>query len=803
VNGLLQDLRHSTRQLLKRPVWTLAIVVVLAIGIGANSVMFSGFETWVRRPLDFGDPERLVALVETRPELAQRRLPTSAPNLVDWAERQRTLAGIAAFRRHMFNLNDPVEPARVHGARVSAGLFPLLGKHPVLGRAFLAADDAPGQPGAVALISDELWRERFGGDPGVLGRTLRLDGRPHEIVGVMEAGFLFPEWAEVWTPLGLEADPGERSHRQLHAIARLRPEATVAAAQQDLQRIAERLEGEFPETNRGFGVQVLTLREYFVPEAVRVALGASLGSGLFVLLIICANVSSLMLARATTRRRETAIRAALGASRGRLVRQSLVEGLVLGLLGGVVGAGLGILGIRASLAWIPVDPPYLFTISFDARAGVSTLAFSLLAGLACGAAPVLKGSGGRLTEALGSGGSTTSEGRSSARLRRTLVAGELALSCALLVGALLAVKSFLALRSAERGYRTTGILTAELSLSDAAGATETAQRLLAELERLPGVQRAGLTSALPVSDSYRTWDLVAQDRDQGIGSEVTTAVQSVTDGYRHTLDIPLLAGRDLSRAEVREGADVALVSEQLALRLWGHDEPVGRRLRPRQGDPDAWLTVVGVVGDVDHGRDMTSFGDLPEVQLYVPYGRLPSPVLALAVQSDRPPADVAGQIRDAVRTGAPGEPLGEVVSLEQAIFRVRWVSEYFSKQLTLYAVLATLIAAVGLYGLTADAVARRARELAIRMALGARRRAIVGMVVAESLRLGSIGIAVGLLMGVGAARLSAQMLPLVNGRDPSVVAGVGLLLLAISLVAAAIPAVSASSPDPNAVLRAE
>ncbi|HEY7697695.1 MAG TPA: ABC transporter permease, partial [Vicinamibacteria bacterium] len=463
---MLQDFRLGLRQLTRRPVWSLSIVLVLALGIGANAAMFSGFEAWVLRPLDFPEPDRLVQIQESQPRLGRDAIPVSPLNYGDWRERQVSFESLGALHRHRYNLADEGEPVRLDGAQISASLFPLLGKTPILGRGITEEDDFPGRPAAVALVSERLWRERFEGAPDVVGRTIRLDGRIHEIVGVMEPGFRFPEWADVWTPLGLDVHTGERFFRWVSVYARLAPGASIESARSDFDSISAQLEAEYPEANRDFAARVLPLRRVFVPEVIDTALTASLGAALFVLLVICANVASLMLARASVRSRETAVRAALGASRLRLARQSLVEGILLAIPAGVLGAVLGFLGVRSMLSYIPVEPPYLFEMSFSPEVGVYTLAVSLVAGLACGLSSVLRSSGTRLHEALKSGARETGGGGLlGKRARGALVLAEIALSTSLTAAALLMVRSFLALQATDPGFDPKGVLTAELAVA--------------------------------------------------------------------------------------------------------------------------------------------------------------------------------------------------------------------------------------------------------------------------------------------------------------------------------------------------
>ena len=527
---MFQDIRIGARQLLKRPGWAIAVIVVLAVGIGANTTMFSGFEAWVLRPLDFNEPDQLVALSEAQPELGRELIVASPRNLGDWMEQQRSFASIGAYQGFRVNWNDETQPVRLIGTRISASLFPTLGKEPVLGRNFTEAEDPPGEGAKVALISHSLWQERFDSDPQVIGRLVRLDGEIHEIVGVMEAGFKFPAWTQVWTPLALDVHAGERSDRFVNVVTRLRSDTTIEAARSDLGAIAERLAADYPETNHGYTVRVVSLRDFFVPKVITVAMTASLASALLVLVIICSNVASLMLAQAAARSRETAVRSALGASRAQLVRQSVVEGILLAVPAGWLGAYLGAVGVQSMLEFVPVEPPYLFHMRASAIGGVYTFAISVFAGVVCGLAPVLRSSGARVYDALKSGG-RESEGRESRRFRSALVVSELALSTALLIGALLMVKSFLALQAVDPGFRQDGVMTAELSLrgvaeNDTEGWVRLAERLVTDLELRPGIERVGVASDLPASPSYRVWGLVARDRTYG--PQVKTSQQPYT-----------------------------------------------------------------------------------------------------------------------------------------------------------------------------------------------------------------------------------------------------------------------------------
>ena len=488
---------------------------------------------------------------------------------------------------------------------------------------------------------------------------MRLDGTVREIVGVMEPVFAFPAWSDVWTPLGVdvhEGDDGARGSRRLSVVARLRESVSLEAADAELATIAESLAEQYPEANRGYSASVISLREEFVPPVIEVAVTASLASGIFVLLVICANVASLILARAAARSRETAVRAALGASRLRLVRQNIIEGILLAIPAGVLGAAIGAFGVRAMLSYVPVDPPYLFRMEFSEEAGVYTLVVSLLAGAVCGLAPVFRSSGVRLFEGLKSGGREAG-GKEATRFRSGLIVSELALSTSLLIGALLMLKSFIVLQAIEPGFRTHGVVTTELSLRGVSADTASewvalGERLATTIASKARVETVGLTSHLPAGQRYRRWGLVPRDRPQELGEDVQAAVHAVLGDYFGAMGMPVAAGRDFTDLEKRGGADLAIVSRALAVSLWGDADPLGRHLRDRADDA-RWLTVIGVVGDVDIGRDMVSFGDIPNVQLYIPYGQSPTAQLHVVVYGQGPAGGLASALRESFRAAAP------------------------------------------------------------------------------------------------------------------------------------------------------
>ncbi len=805
MSSLIHDLRFSFRVIRKNPLTSAIIVATLALGIGANTAMFAGFDAWVLRPLDFDAPERLIALHETRPKLDQSTGVAPA-NLRDWQAASRSFEAIVPFSRTKFNFQGEDDPERVDGARVAAELFPFLGVDPIQGRHFLPDEDLPNGP-AVAMISHSAWQRRFDSDPGVLGRTLRLDGVVHEVVGVMPPGFEFPEWAHVWTPIGIDPDAGQHD-RWLSTVARLAPGASLEQARAEMQGIARRLEKLHPETNAGWSVEVSPLRENWSPPIIRLALTVSTGIALCVLLVICANVASLMLAQATGRRREMALRTALGASRRQLVRQTLTESVILALAGGGLGSVIGIWWVDWMKSWAPIQIPYLFRYEVDGRALVYTLAISLATGLVCALAPVLRSSDFDLATTLKSGDGRAGGSRGGRRLRSALVVVEFAVCVLLVVGAMLMVKSFVREQQIEPGYRTRGILTLRLSMTGSAYQEEAGRvAFLAQaLERISGlgeVDSAGAANHLPVSRSgYEVEELEAEGRPERPGEEPTAAFHSVTESYLETLGIPIVEGRGFTAGEAREGGQVAILSGALARRLWPEGGALERRFRFR-GDPDApWLRVVGVAGDVDPGRSMVD-DSRPKTHVYVPYSASPSALATLAVSSSLGAEPLAEAIRRELRRVDPGVPVSSVQTIAQAIDEVHWVSRMFTQSFSLYAAIALAVAALGIYGVTADSVSRRTREMGVRMSLGARPADLLRLVIRQTWILGAAGVALGLLGAYSLTGVMSSMLYQVSADDPVVFAGVALLLAGVALVAAYVPARRAARVDPMEVLRFE
>ena len=804
--SLLRDGRHAFRVIRKNPVTSAVIVLTLGLGIGGNTAMFVGWDAWVLRPLDFDEPARLVALHET--QLKQARHYNVSPSaLRHWQEESRSFDGIESFQRSVFNFQSENDPERVQGARVTAPLFSLLGIEPVLGRHFLPEDDLPNGR-AVALISHSLFERRFDSDPGVIGSTIRLDQTLHEVVGVMPRGFEFPEWAHVWTPLALDPVADERMERRLSTVARLRPGVTRDAAQADLSAVARRMSEQYPETHQEWGAEISPLRDEWSPPIVRLAITASLVCACFVLLIICANVANLMLAQATGRRQELAVRAALGASRARLIRQILTESIVLAIMGGVLGVVLGSWWVDWMKSWVPVEVPYLFRFDIDGRAALYTLAVAILTGVICSLAPVVRSSGFDVFETLKSGSARAPGGARAQRLRSVLVVGEFAVSMLLVVGALLMVKSFLREQQIEPGYRADGLLAVRLSLSgkdyeDPARRADFLDRALSNVAGIGEVEAAGAADFLPVSRSgYAEARLEVEGRPNERGEEPLAAYHGVTRSYLETLDVPLIEGRTFSAAEYRQRSDVVVVSRSLARRLWPGVGALQRRLRVRGKSESPWLRVIGVVDDVDPGHSIV-INRWPKFQLYVPYGRTLSPMVSLVVRSGADPERLSSLLRSEIRRADAGIPVERIRSMSQIMDEVHWASRVFGQMFSLYAAIALAIAALGVYGITADAVSRRTHEMGVRLALGARPSELLRLVLTQALRLGVLGVGLGVLGALLTTRFMATMLYEVSVTDPTVFTGVATLLAIVAIVAAYLPARRASRVDPMQVLRFE
>jgi putative ABC transport system permease protein len=780
----------------------------MGLGIGVCATLFASANPWLFRPLPYAQPERLMALRETLPQASEgtRTEHLSAPDYLDWTSRSRSFEAFGAFERNESNLSTEEQPERVPGARITATLFPLLGKEAVVGRGLRADEDRPGGP-PVAVLGHGLWRRLFDGDPGAMGKTIKLDGIPHTVVGVMPPGWAFPEYAEVWTPLRLGPGGQDRGVHRLDVLARLGAGVTVDQARADLRTIAADLEREHPDTNRGRGASVSPLLEDQAPPGVAAALRLLVGAGLFVQLIACANVANLLLARAASRRKETAVQLALGASRGRLLRRSLAEALLIS----AAGAGLGLLlaswGATMTFGAIPIRPPFWAEFGLDGRVVLFTVAVAVLSALLVSLGPAIQAGKAGIVDDLKEGARTVAGGPRG-RLGSVLVVAELGLSLVLLVGATLLVKSFIHRYDVGAGFDTKGVLTARIALSgeDYADKTKRAvflEELVRRLRDRPLVAEVGISNGLPFPDPlYGGWwsrSLEVEGEPVESDRRPMATYATATSGYLRSLALPVVAGRLWSAEEEAEGRRVVLVSDGLAGRLWSGDA-IGRRLRFPNGE---WLEVVGVVKETRDAGDVLGVGARPAGQVYVPYRQDPWTAVSLVVRTAADPKGLAAAMREEVRALDPTLPLHSVLTLDEVRSRAIWVPRLWGRMLAAVAAFALLLAALGVYGVVSYAVSQRTHELGVRAAIGAARGDVLRLVLGQGLRLALGAAAAGLLGAVALSGALSGLLYGVDALDPVILLGSASLLTLVAVVASFGPAWRATRLDPLAALRSE
>ena len=798
---LLQDLRYGVRSLWQRPGFTAIAVITLALGIGANTTLFSFVNGILLRPLPYKNPAQLVVLDENAPKQGIKSFGVSYPNFVDWRAQNHVFEDVASYQANTNSLVGAGEPEQVPGAKISHGLFELLGVAPSLGRTITADEDQP-ETNNVVLISDGLWRRRFGSDRSVVGQTLTVSGRTRTIIGVMPPDFKFPETAELWVPLALNEKLFTRTDHGLNTVARLKPNVTLAQAQAEMANIARRIEERNPVTNEGLGVDVYPLRARLVGD-YRQALLILLGVVAFVLLIACANVANLLLARSSARHKELALRAALGASRSRIVRQLLTESALLSLLGALLGVLLAVWGKNLLLAAIPGDMPFWMKFDIDLRVLSFTFAISFLTVLAFGIAPALQASRTDLNDALKEGGRSGGSGRH--RMRNLLVVSEVALALVLLVGAGLMVRSFAKLGQVHSGINPENVLTMEVPLTRAKY-PEPAQQsaffheLMPRVAALPGVSSAAAVSDLPLRGGWGRSLTVEGHPVLSVGQAPMINHAVVTPNYFRTMGIPLLQGRDFNEADQATAMRVTIVDERLAREYWPGESPLGKRIRfgpPESNEP--WHTIVGVAGSVRHAR----LDRETRETIYVPYQQIPVNWMAVAVRTTVDPRSLAGAVKKEVLALDKDQPTANVLTMNEIVSRSIWQQRFYAMMFGLFAALALVLAAVGIYGVMSYAITQRTHEIGIRMALGADRIKVLRLTLAQGMKLALTGVVCGLGASYLLTRLMAGLLFGVSATDLGTFVSLAVLLVAVTLLACYIPARRATKVDPLVALRYE
>jgi putative ABC transport system permease protein len=823
MDTLRQDLRFAVRTLLRRPMFTFLAVLTLALGIGANTAIFSVVDSVLLEPLPFRDPGRLVVVWASSPELAKAvglpdTLPAAAGDFYDWKAQSTTLTDFAMVGSNRHALTGRGEPEMLGTVNVTGDLFRLLGTKPLLGRTIQPADDETGEA-QVTVLSYRLWKRRFGGDPAVVGQTITLNGKPVTVVGVMPPEFAFPRGAEMpagfgfaaepelWVPMALK--PDERQSRDNHnaiAFARLEPGAGREAANAEMVALCARVTKLAPQSDAVWSARVEPLTGVLT-GSVRPALLVLSGAVALVLLIACVNVANLLLAQAAARHKEVAVRTALGASRRRMVRQLLTESLLLSLSGGACGLLLASWGLHALAALLPAGVRVSGGLSLDGRVLAFTLLLALAAGALAGLMPAFQMTRSDLAGTLRDGtraGSITSRGR---RTLRALVVVETAVAVLLAVGAGLLVRSFGHLTAVDPGFRPGGVLTLQIPLGGAQYDDEA--RMIAfyasALERvraLPGVVAAGAVSNLPLSGNENISGFIVEGMARPESGRMPMGDRrEATPGYFEAMGIRLQRGRLFREGDVNGAPRVAVVDETLARTYWPGADPIGKRIhRGDFGDKNPnWITVVGVVDNVRNSGLHVE----PRPQLYLPHAQSRGRQMAIAVRAQGDPARLAKAVGGAIHSVDPDQPVSEVMTMEQMVDRSLAGRRFNLVLLALFAVLAVILAAVGIYGVMSYSVAQRTREMGLRMALGAQRSAVLGLVVREAGLLALLGLGAGVALSLAATRVMASLLFGVGANDPVTLAAVSAALALVSLAAAYVPGQRATRVDPMVALRAD
>jgi len=813
MESFIQDLRFGLRTLTRNPGFAAVAVLTLGLGVGANAAIFSVVNAVLLRPLPWSEPDRAVMIWSRWSAFDKTWVSDGEVN--DYRRRTSTLSEIAAWTDGQVNLTGDGEPERIGAGYVTANLFSTLGVSPLRGRLFTESEDVEKGPNLV-LIGYGLWQRRYAGDPSIIGRSIHLSGIPYEVIGIMPADFVLPtdfqkpSATAMWMPIQWDKASNDHGSHGLYAAGRLKPDATVAQAREELHRIALAMtkEGFYPPQMQ-FDTVVLSLRDEVV-AGVRRAIWLLFGAVGFLLLIACANVANLLLARAEARQREIAVRAALGAGRARVARQLVTESLVLASLSAAAGLGLASEGVRVLAWWNPASIPRVAGTAIDVRVLIFTAAVALFTTIAFSMAPAVRLLRPDLADAMREGGANTTTGAARQRFRNALVVVEMALAVVLLVGAGLMLRTLWSLQRIDLGFNPSGVLTMRVSLPQAGYATPEQvaafyTQLMEKVRALPGVTAAGAARSLPLGSTIGDFGLSIDGYVPPPGTGAKGDWQIVTDGYLEAMGEHLVRGRAIERTDTTETQLVALINEEMARLYWAGRDPIGGRLRIGRDPARPWVTVVGVVKDVRHN----GVADIVKEKFYVPHTQWhksvgnPIRAMTLVVRTAGAPASLAAPVRDAIRQLDPGLPVADVRTMTDVVGAALSTPRFTSVLLSMFALLALTLSAVGIYGVLSYVVSRRTREIGIRVAIGADRARVLRMVLGGGIALAGVGIVIGTIAALLVTRLLSGLLHGVSPADPLTFAGVVLSLLTVALGASLAPAWRATRVDPVVALKSE
>ena len=815
LRNLLSDFRFSLRLLRRNPGFSAAAIVVLALGIGANTAIFSVVNAVLLRPLPFDDPSRIMQVWHVPPPKSfpgMTMFSVSPANYLDWQRQSSSFEQMAAYGFRSFTVGGSDRPEAIQAGTVASDFFPLLRVQPLLGRTFTADEDRPGQ-GHVVILGYNLWRDHFASDRNIVGHNILLDGETYSVVGVMPETFRFPSWAKLWVPLAWTNDiRAVRGNHNYGVIARLKKNVDMREAQAELSAISKRLEQLYPEDDKGWGAIILPLREQLVGD-VRAALLVLLGAVAFVLLIACANVANLVLAKTLARRKEIAIRTALGASRLVVLRQILAETVLLSVAGGALGLLLARFGMTLIVKVLGDRIPPFMQITLDVPVLAFTLLLSVLAGIVAGLIPSVRFTKADVNEALKQGQSRGSSDARGGGTRRLLVVSEVALSLVLLIGAGLMIRSLWELRKVQPGFDSHNVLTMAVPLPrnrfpSPAGEISFFQDALTRVRALPGVESAGLIDDLPLNGGGSNQPFTIEGRAVPPMSEQPEVdVRVISPGYIRAMHIPILRGRDITDADAAGRPGAVLISDSLARRFWPNEDPIGRHIT-LTFFPGVVREIVGIVGDIKmDSLDQTR----PSAAIYHPLAQLTTPPsepwrsfpMSLAVRTDSDPMNSVTAVTGAIHQAAPDLPVVDVMSMNEIIAQSVSPQRFNMLLLACFAGLALVLAAVGIYSVLSYTVRRRVREIGIRMALGASNQDVIRMILADGLKPILFGVMLGLGAALALGRVVSSLIYGVRATDPLTFAAVALLLLIVGIFATIIPAYRATRIEPVRILREE